>query len=117
MHIGRKIKVARVAKGWSQEDLADKINKTRPLVSHIENTGKVNANTLTRICKVLGVSVEMLENQVLDGSSHYSAQSESALKKEIRELKDKIVLLEDLIATQKEVILALRTKTKGRYRP
>jgi transcriptional regulator with XRE-family HTH domain len=55
MHIGLKIKLARIAKGFTQQDLADKIFKTRPLVSHIEQTGNVNSKTLEEIKKVLDI--------------------------------------------------------------
>jgi len=46
MHLGKKIKLARVSKSLTQQELADLIHKTRPLISHIEQTGKVNPYTL-----------------------------------------------------------------------
>ena len=70
MHLGKKIKLARMSKGLTQAQLADKIHKTRPLISHIEQTGKVHHDTVNAICRVLGISFESL-NQVEDPSQVY----------------------------------------------
>jgi transcriptional regulator with XRE-family HTH domain len=53
MHKGLKIKLARISKGLTQEELAEKIDKTRPLVSSIEQSGQGNYYTLKKICEVL----------------------------------------------------------------
>jgi transcriptional regulator with XRE-family HTH domain len=68
MHIGLQIKLARIAKGLTQQDLAVRIFKTRPLVSHIEQKGEVNEKTLADIKKVL----DMLEqnNGVNEPAEH-----------------------------------------------
>jgi transcriptional regulator with XRE-family HTH domain len=68
MHIRLQIKLARIAKGLTQQDLAVRIFKTRPLVSHIEQKGEVNEKTLADIKKVL----DMLEqnNVVNEPAEH-----------------------------------------------
>src|SRR6478735_2031655 len=110
MHLGLKVKVARMSKGLSQQDLADKINKTRALVSHIEQTGKVNSYTLNKICKVLGTDPAQLENIVNDPGNHYvkGKDKESLYEKEIEILKGEIKFLKELLQTQKEIINSLK---------
>lgn len=108
MHIGTKIKIARITKGYTQEQLADKINKTRPLVSHIEQTGKVNAYTLKKICQVLDVDQVALENELNEPPTHYARENSSAA--EIRRLKEENATLKELVSMQKEVIQELREK-------
>jgi transcriptional regulator with XRE-family HTH domain len=109
MHIGVKIKIARITKGYTQEQLAEKINKTRPLVSHIEQTGKVNAYTLKKICQVLEISQADLENEVSEPNSHYHKENASAAS-EIRRLKEELATVKDLVNMQKEVIMELKEK-------
>ena len=107
MHLGKKIKLARVAKGWSQEDLAEKVNKTRPLISHIENTGKANSYTLTKICKVLNLDPSTINESIaLSPSDFYLSEKNN--KKEIIQLQEKIKLLEELIDSQKDLIITLK---------
>jgi transcriptional regulator with XRE-family HTH domain len=108
MHIGRKIKIARIAKGLTQEGLAEKINKTRPLVSHIEQTGLVNSHTLDKICQVLDVNPADLQNEVSEPGGRY--RSERSNTAEIKRLREEIATLKELISMQKEVITELKAK-------
>jgi transcriptional regulator with XRE-family HTH domain len=113
MHLGLKIKVARTAKGLTQQDLADKINKTRPLISHIEQTGKVNSYTLNKICKALQVDITILESMVNERGITYFSGKEgdpAHYKEEIRRMNEEIKLLKELISSQKEIIISLREK-------
>ena len=66
MNIGKKIKVLRAEKGVSQQQLADLINKTRTLISHIEVTSKVNFYTLNEISSALGVPVSYFTDDNFD---------------------------------------------------
>ncbi len=109
-NLGLKIRVARTAKRLSQEQLAEKINKTRPLVSHIEQTGKVNIHTLKKICQVLDLSIEDLENEGNESINLPKNNSIQALKAEIDRLTDEIAMLKELVATQKEFIAELKAK-------
>lgn len=58
MHLGLKIKFARMVKGITQAELAEKINKTRALVSHVEQTGQVNYFTLSAIAQALEINFD-----------------------------------------------------------
>lgn len=115
MHVGQNIRQARVTKGLTQEELALRVNKSRPLISHIEQTGKVNAYTLRDICEALDVSVEDMENtqrDTLDPAVTYLkkvdllTEENAALRKEINELRE-------LIASQRQLIDAFVNKKKN----
>ena len=118
MHIGRKIKVARVSKGLTQQDLAEKINKTRPLISHIEQTGKISAYTLNKISAVLNIDFNDVEQVFTDNKGHYTYKKENAdaLKVENERLRKEIDILHELIESQKEVIKGLKEKSKRKYK-
>jgi transcriptional regulator with XRE-family HTH domain len=93
-----------------QEDLAEKINKSRPLVSHIEQTGKVNYYTLKKICKVLDIDISTLDSVAAEPGNKTSDN----YKSEIKRLQDEIDLLRELVQSQKEVIAELRKKPAPR---
>ena len=61
MHIGRAIKNLRVLAGFGQQQLAEKITKTKGLISQIEKTGKVNYYTLVQIATALNTTPEKIE--------------------------------------------------------
>ncbi len=61
MTIGQKILNLRKARGWSQEELADRIGVTRQAVSRWESdTAKPDADKLIGLCKLFGVSADYL---------------------------------------------------------
>lgn len=60
-HIGLKIKRLRVIQGLTQEELGERISKTRSLVSYIERTGNINEYVLNSIAEAMGVTVETIE--------------------------------------------------------
>lgn len=111
MHLGLKIKLARVAKGLKQEDLAEKINKTRPLISQIEKSGKVNYYTLQQICKVLEINPDDLDdtNRI---ASEPANENVGILKNEIRILRQENKMLKDLIKEQKDLIKSIQSSRK-----
>lgn len=113
MKLGRKIKLARMAKGWSQEKLAEKIQKTRGLISHIENTGKANSYTLEKITRLLNIDVSTVRDDETENSSEFYL-SEKINTKQINDLKEKIKLLEELRDTQKELISIFKNRLKNR---
>jgi transcriptional regulator with XRE-family HTH domain len=113
MHIGKKIKLSRVAKGWTQQDLADKIHKARPLISHIEKTGDVNAETLRKIFSALDISENSDADTVLEMSGIYTKGKPGSIeyyRQEIDRLKQEIALLLQLLETQNDVIIRLRKR-------
>jgi transcriptional regulator with XRE-family HTH domain len=118
MHIGLKIKLARIAKGLTQQDLADKIFKTRPLVSYIEQTGIVNSRTLEEINSVLdmtdNLNHELNEpglvyetNRAASGNKFVQQELEYALR-EIELIKSELDTLRQLADTQKQLIELLQ---------
>ena len=109
IHLGKKIRKARVNKEMTQQQLADKIHKTRGLVSHIEQTGKVNHYTLEVIAKALNISIEDLESideKQIEVSKKQKAETDF-LKKEMEALKNENTLLKEIVANQKKVIETL----------
>src|SRR6186713_1485882 len=106
MHIGLKIKMVRISKGISQQELADMINRTRPLVSHIEQTGKVNDRTFDLICKSLKISERELEGFVNEPRVPYKNHKMNAsdVFDEVDKLKEENRILKELVQSQKEII-------------
>jgi len=112
MHIGIHIKMARIAHGLTQEQLAEKIHKTRPLVSHIEQTGKVNSITLKSIGEVLNFDPEKLMEEVGEPPLTYfpSTLKIRELEEQIRYLTNENETLRQLVKSQEEVIALMKEK-------
>jgi transcriptional regulator with XRE-family HTH domain len=109
MHIGEKIKMARRIRSLTQDELGNKINKTRAAVSFIEQTGKVNHFTLKAILKVLNISEEDLNN--IKQKSQLMLEPGSvneSLKAENEALRLKINALNKQLETQNEHIKSLQ---------
>lgn len=114
MHIGKKIRVARVAKGWTQEELARRINKTRPLISLIEKTGQVSPETLQLIFKVLDVSESSIGSVVSEQVGVFTKGQLGSVeyyRGEIERLQRQVELLMQMLELQKEEITRLRRKS------
>ena len=59
--MGKRIRKYRTAKGMTQSDLAEAVQKTNTTISHIEvGSGKPELNTVVSIANALGVSMDML---------------------------------------------------------
>ncbi|MBL0339763.1 MAG: helix-turn-helix domain-containing protein [Bacteroidetes bacterium] len=103
MHVGKKIRHFRVIKGWSQQQLADLIHKARPLISHIESTGKVNHDTLMSICKALKISPDLFHSASDEPFPDYSFQSPDMrlLKAENERLLAELKLKDEIISMLK----------------
>lgn len=103
MHVGKKIRHYRVIKGLSQQQLADLIHKARPLISHIESTGKVNHDTLLSICKALKVSPELMVSAADEPVPDYTfvSQEVKLLKAEIEKLTAELKLKDEIISMLK----------------
>jgi transcriptional regulator with XRE-family HTH domain len=116
-HIGLKVKLARISKGLSQLDLAQKIGKTRSLVSHVEQTGRVSLNTLIEMSKALGIPTEELgvvgEKDGLSRSEYVInslTQKLNEMEVELKLEREKYELLHRLYESQLEVIGLLKEK-------
>jgi transcriptional regulator with XRE-family HTH domain len=108
MHLGLRIKLARISKGLKQEELAEKINKTRPLISNIEQTGKANHYTLKKICEVLDLDINELESSVVaeptklnDG---FQQKQLNNLTNKIKDIEEDNHNLRSLVSAQSELI-------------
>lgn len=115
MHTGKKIKILRTYKGLTQQDIADKVNKTRALISHIEQSGKVNYYTLMEILRVLEITHDEFEQfdekKSVPNASYTSSRKYSNHINEIATLKERLIncqkentILKDLVESQKKVI-------------
>ncbi|MBS7232097.1 helix-turn-helix transcriptional regulator [Flavobacterium psychroterrae] len=61
-HIGRNISRIRELRGMKQEALAEAIGLSQQTVSSIETSETVDFEKLVQIAKVLGVTIEAIEN-------------------------------------------------------
>lgn len=62
IHIGRKIGRIREMRGMKQEAVAEALGISQQAVSKLENSETVEDTTLSRIAKVLGVTVDVIRN-------------------------------------------------------
>lgn len=107
-HIGQRIRLARQSKGWTQEDLAERINKTRPMISHIERTGNVTFDTLEKVAEGLGIQLADLQNVSSEQILSPSTTDSPEWKALVRENE----LLAELVENQRVRILYLEAELK-----
>jgi len=119
MHTGKKIKLLRNLKGISQEQLAEKIGRTRALVSHIEQTGKANYDTLLLILNYFHLTLQDFNdfeqsqfkiNKIKEYKS--TEQSIIQLQEKLENYQKENEILKELIESQKEMIGMLKRKSK-----
>jgi transcriptional regulator with XRE-family HTH domain len=108
MHLGKKIRVARLMKELSQQELADKIGKTRPLISQIENTGKVKTATLKLICKELDIDLSDPEF-----NSFFEEREIYHTTRDIEAMERELETLRALVEAQREIIEHLKKQVKN----
>lgn len=70
-HIGRKISRVRELRGMKQEALALEIGVSQQTISEIERSEVVKDETLEKVAKALGVSVEGIKNFSEDAVFNY----------------------------------------------
>ena len=98
--IGRRIRSLRKEKGFTQESLAEAIDRSVPYVSHIERASKRGSlETISRIATVLHVSMDYL----LTGTK--SVYVDTFLP-EVQEL------LNDCLPYERQIILDIAEATK-----
>ena len=75
LHRGRKIERVRKLRGWTQTDLATKLNISKQAVSKLEQSENVSDEKLTEIAHALGVTFEGLrdftEEKVLYNTNNF----------------------------------------------
>jgi transcriptional regulator with XRE-family HTH domain len=115
MHIGQKIRLLRVSQRLTQQQLAEKIHKERPLISHIERTGKIHHQTFLLICKALKVSPEQLEFASDEPFGAYKKESGNEiqlLKTEVERLKSELRLKDEIIQVMKAHLKEIKGQRK-----
>lgn len=60
IHVGARLRTARVRAGLSQEQLAEKLGTKQSIVSAWERRQNVTPPTVNRVAKALGVSAEAI---------------------------------------------------------
>lgn len=61
--ISAAIKTARVALGWSQTELAERVETTQAVISKIENQGDGRVSTLLRVLAALELQMIVLQQR------------------------------------------------------
>lgn len=88
MTMGEKILNMRKARGWSQEELADRVGVTRQAVSRWESgSAKPDADKIIAVCDLFGVSADYLLRDRYDGeqvSNEAKGPEATALTSSIR---------------------------------
>lgn len=78
MTIGDKILNMRKARGWSQEELAERVGVTRQAVSRWEsNSAKPDAEKIVDICDLFGVSADYLLRDKYAGEGELEGDTET----------------------------------------
>lgn len=96
-------------RGWSQTELAEKIHKTRTLISHIESLGKVHPETLKQILHVLETNEEELEYLAKPPTANQNSSTKDLLHR-IALLEEENYHLREISKLQKDLILLLQNK-------
>lgn len=56
---GKIIREARIVKGWSQDELAERAGVSRPTIARAERGDDISTATLAKIAPVLGLKFEL----------------------------------------------------------
>lgn len=90
--IGERLKRARLAKGLTQDNLAESLNISIAYLSRIETgTTKVNLRRLSEICNLLSVSEAEIISGVSDDSENYLNDDLSNLLKNCSPEKQRLI--------------------------
>ena len=93
--IGERLKKARVAKGYTQEQLAEKIDVSVAFLSRVERgNARVNLNRLNQLCDLLDISEGDILTGVGSNSNNYLNEEFANLLRECP--PDKIKLIYDI---------------------
>ena len=99
MKLSDKIIKLRKAKGWSQEDFAEKLNVSRQAVSRWENgTALPDANNILQLSKLFGVSADYLLNEDYCSDENVCAAKEDDTASAVEKKEDSKLYLVASIA-------------------
>lgn len=101
--IGERLKKARIQKGYTQENLAEKINVSIAYLSRIETGAtRINLKRLNELCSILGVSEALILNGASSNSTTYlNNELASILKDCTPEKKELIYQIATIISEDK----------------
>lgn len=105
-HIGKKIKIARLKAGYSQEELAEELSLSSRYISQLERGISFGgASTIINICKTLHITADFLFGELIDSENNYSNIFDIDFSKNYMSLTPQHkrflnVLVEDLIKEQ-----------------
>ena len=90
--IGQRIKQARLAKNYTQEDLAEKIDISVAFLSRVERgNSHINLKRLNQLCGLLDVSEGYVLNGASSSSKNYLDQEFAELLKNCTPEKQKLI--------------------------
>ncbi len=119
MLTGKKIKLLRQIHGYTQEEVAFKIGRTRALVSHIEQSDKINHDTLLLILELFRLSEEDFKHFDNTDLKKTKTKDYSTEEEPVLQLKEKLTgyqkeneMLKELVESQKEIIKLLKFSKK-----
>lgn len=98
MEIGQKIKIARLAKGYTQEELAEKVGVQKSAVAKWENgrVSEIKRSNLDKLSKVLGINPNSLLSDIEERPVEMGEKiADIALNAEMLELIEKYNSLSD----------------------
>lgn len=111
LHIGRKISKLRELRGMKQETLATELGISQQAVSKIEQSAEVEEEALSKIAKILGVTVEGLmhftEDSVFNNINNFHDHS---IQNNFNPIEKVIELYERLLQSEREKIELLKGK-------
>jgi transcriptional regulator with XRE-family HTH domain len=124
-HIGRNISRIRELRGMKQEALAEAIGLSQQTISSIETSENVDFEKLLQIAKVLGVTVEAIENfseesifsffnNFYDNSANNGAIQSGTNTCNFNPLDKVIELYERLVQVEREKVEYLENIIKGK---
>lgn len=109
MHIGKAIKNLRQLAELTQQQLADKVGKTKGHICQIEKTGKINYYTLLKIAEKLNTTPEKIEQYQVSLEKSMSLSNNFPIQNKLPELEllrlENGYLKEQIILLKKNIIL------------
>jgi len=109
LHIGRKISKIRELRGMKQEALAAELGISQQAVSKIEQSPEVEEESLVKIAKILGVTVEGLkhftEDSVFNNINNFH---DNSIQNNFNPIEKVIELYERLLAAEREKVELLK---------
>lgn len=107
-HAGTRLKKLRALQGLTQEELAEKIGKTRTLISYFERTGNINKYVAGEIAEALGVDAALLEEngiqQNIEDQFSLQANKQIPLQTLLDQHQEEVKFLKDTINHQWQLL-------------